>query len=326
VFDADPDALPTQTPEWMDAICSTGWTDATLCYGLADGRRLILPMARAPLAVPMRSSQRVHWGFGGLLAEGGVRPEDVALVMADIGRQRWLRTSIRPNPLHGALWADAADGAIVVPRRAHVADLSGGVEETWKRLPRQGRKSIRAAGLRGVTVESDDTGALLPLFFELMEQSRRRWASAQNEPQLLARLRYRMYDTLAKWDRIQSQIGSACRVYIARHEEAPIAGGIVLFGKNAHHTRSASSRELSAQTYASEAIVWAAMQDACREGAQTYHMGESGDSASLAQFKEKMGCRPYAYPEVRYERVPFTAADAKLRATAKRVIGFSDIR
>jgi lipid II:glycine glycyltransferase (peptidoglycan interpeptide bridge formation enzyme) len=310
----------------MDAICESRWTDVTRCYQLADGRRLILPMARAPRPVPFESSQRTHWGFGGLLADGGVQPGDIALVATDLGQRRALRTAVRPNPLRGAEWMAATTGATQIARRAHAMDLSGGIDDVLGRMPRQGRKSLRAAERRGVVVESDANGALLPAFFELLMQSRERWAEAQREPKLLARFRYRMYDTLEKWQRIQQHIGAACRVYVARQDGEALAAGIVLFGKNVHHTRSASSRALAAKTYASEAIVGAAVQDACRSGARTYHMGESGESASLAQFKEKLGCRPYDYPEVRYERLPLTALDQRARSTVKRLIGFTDIR
>ena len=50
VWRSDPDALPTQQPRWMDALCSGGsWVDATRSYRAADGRRIVLPLARPGL-------------------------------------------------------------------------------------------------------------------------------------------------------------------------------------------------------------------------------------------------------------------------------------
>ncbi len=97
----DPDVLPTQHPAWVDALCSTGrFTDASRLYRTPAGRRLVLPAARRAPGGPVGSvaSMPTHWGFGGLIAEGGVRPADVRLVLADLAAQRVVRQSIRPNP------------------------------------------------------------------------------------------------------------------------------------------------------------------------------------------------------------------------------------
>lgn len=67
-----------------------------------------------------------------------------------------------------------------------------------------------------------------------------------------------------------------------------------------------------------------AIEAACQAGSRRYHMGESGTSSSLAQFKSHFGALPAAYAETYVEKVPLTAFDQKLRSVVKKVIGFKD--
>jgi hypothetical protein len=53
-------------------------------------------------------------------------------------------------------------------------------------------------------------------------------------------------------------------------------------------------------------------------------MGDSGRSASLGQFKERFGARPYGYAEYRLERLPLTAAQESVKWAVKRLIRFRD--
>src|SRR6185295_9127208 len=47
VLAADPFALVTQSPEWLAGHCALGgYEDASLLFERADGRRVVLPMAR----------------------------------------------------------------------------------------------------------------------------------------------------------------------------------------------------------------------------------------------------------------------------------------
>ncbi|MGH2909670.1 MAG: hypothetical protein ACRDK8_10280, partial [Solirubrobacteraceae bacterium] len=67
-----------------------------------------------------------------------------------------------------------------------------------------------------------------------------------------------------------------------------------------------------------------AIEEACAAGCRHYHMGETGESESLAQFKTRFGARPHRYAQYHLERVPVTAADRRLRAVVKRTIRFRD--
>lgn len=326
---ADPDALVSQTPEWLDTLCSyRSWADASRLYELEDGRQLLLPLAQASLPGPLRirASWPASWGFGGLLSSDGLRAADVAAVADDLDRHGALRTTVLPNPLHGALWAGACPSrCVTLPRRAHVLDLEGGFERVWKeRFAGGARTKVRRAERSGLEAECDTTGSLVPVFYELFERSLRRWAARQHEPVFLTRLRAHRRDPQRKLEAIAHGLGGACRIWVARLDGRPVASIIVLVGSNAHYTRGAMDEELAGPTAANYLLQKLAIEQACEEGCRLYHMGESGWSKPLAQFKTRFGARAYEYASWHLERLPITRTDRLLRQVAKRAIGFRD--
>lgn len=324
----DPDALPTQQPAWIDAVCASGrWLDASRLYCTANGRRIVLPTVRHRAGGPfgVEASMPTHWGFGGLIADGGVTAADVRLVLDDLAARRIVRQSIRPNPLHGQRYdAGAPRRGVVIPRCAHVLHLAGGIDVVWKGFADSRRRAIRKAEKSSVDVECDTTGRLLPEFFELYAHNEARWAEQQHEPAALARFRTRFRDTLEKWQAIARHLDGGCRQWVARRDGRPVASIIVLFGGNAHYTRGAMDKELAGPVRANDLLMWHAIQAACAVDAGMFHLGESGASSSLADYKERFGARPYEYPELRLERLPITAADRAARTVVKRAIGFRE--
>jgi hypothetical protein len=312
----------------LDALCSGGsWADATRSYRSADGRRIVLPLARrrGVGAHGIEASMPTHWGFGGIVAEGGVTPDDVRLVLRDLAARPVLRQSLRPNPLHGRLYREEAPPrTLQIPRRAHVLDLSGGVEVVWKGFSESRRRAVRKAERSGVDVEHDSSGRLLDEFFELYAVSEARWAAQQHEPAALARFRTRFRDTLAKWQRIARDLDGGFHQWVARHDGRAVASIIVLSGVNAHYTRGAMDKERAAPLRANDLLMWHAIRAACATDAGAFHLGESGGSASLADYKERFGARAVDYPELRFERLPITAADRLARTAVKRAIGFRE--
>jgi hypothetical protein len=324
----DPDALPTQSPEWLDAVCASGtWADASRLYRAPDGRRIVLPMARRRLAGPLgvEASQPTHWGFGGIVADGGVTAADVDLVLRDLGSRRVAWQGIRPNPLHGRLYAASVPRhGVVIDRCAHVLDLAGGDEVVWKGFADSRRRAIRKAEKSAVEVEVDTRGRLLPEFFELYAQNEARWAEQQHEPAALAKLRTRFRDTIGKWQQIARHLDGGCHQYLARLDGRAIASIIVLFGGNAHYTRGAMDKDLAGPVRANDLLMWHAIRDACAAGAPKFHLGDSRRSTSLSVYKERFGARPHDYPELRIERIPVTAVDRAARSVVKRAIGFRE--
>ncbi len=330
-YGADPDALVYHSPAWVDLLCSRlGYEDASRLYELGDGRTAVLPMVRRRLlgGAVHEASFPPAWGMGGLIASGGVRQADVEVAFADLLSERTaLRTSIRPNPLAGPLWERARPAGVVgVPRLAHALDLDGGFDVVWhERFTGAARTAVRRAERSELEVRRDTTGRLVPQFYELFELSLIRWAAGQHEPPSLARWRGRRRDPQSKLQAIADRLGERCCIWVASLAGRPAAAIMVLQGRNANYTRGAMDPELAGPTRASYLLQRLAIEDACAAGCRWYHMGETGQSAPLAQFKTRFGARPQPYVEYHIERLPLTAADRALRAAVKRVIGFRDV-
>ncbi len=326
--DCDPDVVPTQTPQWLDAIVAFGrHRDASRLYRFADGRELVLPMARTsglPRAMAGSSSYSPGWGMGGIVGEG-IDTEAVRAIVDDLAASRE-RIRIRPNPLHSAVWANVAGGSVrTVDRRAHVIDLSGGVEEVWNhRLSKTCRRYIRVAEASGLEIEVGSEPRLAGAYHGLLMQSIDRWAHEQNEPVRLARSRARRRDPITKFALWARHLGRGCRFYVASLAGEPVAASVVLIGRNAHETRSAMHKPLASRTSANYLLGWLSIRDAIDAGCRSYHLGETGHSIGLAHFKEKFGGVAHDYAEYRLEPLPLTELQVHGRNVVKRAIGFRD--
>ena len=327
---ADPEALPYQSPEWTDSICATGgYFDASRLFRLEDGARFVMPLVvrtGRPTIISTAASLPSAWGIGGVI--GTRRPEasDIRAIFEQLNKLPYGRVIVRPNPRNGARWSAAAlPGILSRPRRAHVLDLEGGFEKVWAaRFSKSTRSRIRKAERLGVTVEYDTRGKLVPVFFELLQKSFERWSIRQNEPLMLTRLRGAARDPLRKFQAIAAQMGEACQVWVARVGGRPAAAAIVLQGKNVNDSRAAMDRDLAAGTGANDLLLKSAIEHACARACRYYHMGESGQSASLAEFKERFGAIAYDYAEYYLEKLPYTRLDMALRTMVKQAIGFRD--
>ena len=204
-------------------------------------------------------------------------------------------------------------------------DLTGGVDEAWKRLAKSARRNVRLAERAGVRVEIDRTGALLEAYYPLFLLSVNRWAGRQHEPRALAHARARRRDPLTKLQAMADALGKAFAVTLAYVDDRPVSGSITLLGQTAHYTRAAMDRDRVGSTHAGELVQWRTIQLACDLGCTTYHMGESGGSTSLAEFKERFGAQPVDYAELRLERLPYTRADQAARNLVKKVLRFRDV-
>jgi len=327
----DPHALVAQSPEWIDALCASGYEDVSRLYALPSGNRAILPLVRRAGAWPAgwapQASMPHAWGMGGAICDAPLGAQDVAAIVGDVVAQRALVTSVRPNPLHARLWAEAAGSrGTRIPRLAHVLDLDGGAEHVWTtRFHKKTRNMIRKAERSGLEIECDTTGRLVGVFHDLLMLSVDRWAGQQREPAALARWRARRRDPRAKFERLAATLGDAMRVWVAWKDGEPAAASIVLLGRNASATRGAMNKRIAAPTNANYLLEWLAIQDACAAGCRHYHFGESGRSRSLAHYKENFGARGVPYAEYRFERVPYTRADLLARTAVKRTLGFEDV-
>jgi CelD/BcsL family acetyltransferase involved in cellulose biosynthesis len=259
------------------------------------------------------------WGFGGALAPGGLTTEEASCILADLSCRIGLITSVRPDPLASAPWTAAQPTAMATTQRlAHTLDLEGGFDYVWeRRFAKRARRNARRAEREGVVVECDTTGRLMPVFYALYWRSVDRWARQAGQPLPLAQLRARWREPFRKYKTIAARLGTACRVYVARVDGKPAASIIVLEqGSNASYWRGAMDKDLADPSRANFILQSRAIEDACAGGCRHYHMGETGNSVSLAYYKEGFGAEPYHYAEYHFERLPVTQLVERARKVA----------
>lgn len=329
VLSTHPQALPEQAIEWMDAVTAAGpYRDASRLYEFSDGRRFVLPLVRrrGPFSLGgWYGSFPPAWGMGGLIG-AEVDAEVVAEVVADLRGLDALRISLCPDPLQAPAWRGVrGPGIVALPRRAHVIDLSESIDAVRARLSRTTRHRIRRADKHGVRVVRDHDGGLLPVYHQLRRSALVHWAAQQHEPLALARLRAWRRDPPEKLYRLAARMGDAFALYVAFVEGQPAAAAILLFGRTAHDISAVMDRAVAAGTCANDLLQWTAIADACELGCSAYHLGETGQSASLARFKERFAADPVDYTQFRIERFPFTRADTVARTSVKKMIGFRDV-
>jgi hypothetical protein len=330
VLNADAEALITQTPDWLICIRRAGaYTDASRLYLFDDGRRIVLPFARRqhrPPALATEGSWPFDWGIGGPLVDGPVDTGHTRGVYADLLSHPALARTLRTGPCADPAWRTAPPLFHRTKHTTQIVDLAGGFETVWStRFRSSVRRAIRKAERANLHVEVDRTGRLIPVFYDLYQQSIQRWAAQQHEPLPLARWRAHRANPLRKFHTVADQLGDRCAVWVAWQAGEPVAALIVLrhLGQ-AKYWRGAMNSELASPTRANDLLHRLAIEDACQAGCSRYHMGDSRPGSGLAAFKAGFGAQPYLSHSYRAERIPLSAMDHQLRALAKRALRFRD--
>jgi CelD/BcsL family acetyltransferase involved in cellulose biosynthesis len=330
LLSADPGAMPTQTPEWTDWVCRTrGRTDASRLYEFPDGRRLLLPLlARTAAGVAVTAESMPYgFGYGGPLVAGGrVTLTEARTVLADLARRPVLRAGLVPNPLAAGIFEGTAPPSTVrVPFLAHVLDLEGGFDQVWRKRYRPDiRKNVRRASRQPLVIRhaggDGDAGDVVDTFAELNRRSVDRWAQQRGQPLWLARAVESRRDRTKQLSSAIPALGSMLTSWTAHLHGEPVAAYVLLrCGERAHAWMSAMDTELARRTDAGALLQSLAIEDACGTGARWFLMGEAAAGSGVAVFKERFGAEAVPYTALRFERLPLTSADRRLRAIAGRL-------
>ncbi|MGH3685407.1 MAG: GNAT family N-acetyltransferase [Pseudonocardiaceae bacterium] len=318
----------SKTPQWADCICSSDhFSEATLLFRGDDGRRLILPRLRNPSFPGLFSSPPRHWNLGadasGFLGEGGpASPRETSALIQEIRRRSGLRTRIVVGKDDAQAWASAAPSTVYsIARTSQVLDLRGGFSAVWsKRFTSKARSNSRKAERRGVVVESDSTGRLIPVFDVLYRSSVDRWAQDRNYPVTLMRWLAQRQHPQRKFAAVARSLGEGCTVWIAWRQGEPIAGIINLTrGPRVTYWRGAMDKERSCGTGANELLHRCAIEAACAGERQSYDFGLS-QTADLRKFKGTFGAGEVPVHIYYFESLPMAAAEAKVYDAAKYAI------
>jgi O-antigen/teichoic acid export membrane protein len=325
LFAQDESALVMQSPEWFDCLCaSREYSDASRLYEFPNGCSVILPLVhRSVLGGRATTAHSLPslWGFGGVVADRPVAPDDLCAVFEDLARSPALRTTLLSNPDQAAEWAAGAPAWVrATQRTAHVLDLDGGFERVWsERFPGATRTKIRKAERSGVVAQRGSAD-FLPVFYDVYVRWSVEHAAARGIPARIARTRAERRESLDKFLLLSRALGERFRIWVAFVDGLPAAALILLVhGEDAIYWRGYSDRALTRTSRATDLLQSAAIEDACSAGCVRYHMGESSNVASLMHFKERFGARPVPYAQYRLEKLPLTPVEDAWDAAVHRV-------
>jgi Acetyltransferase (GNAT) domain len=296
VLQASSEATIFQTPAWLDACCAGGgFEDASRLYETADGRRIVLPMVRPKHLARLRPSRSMPdgWGFGGAIAPGELRPEDVAIVLDDLVASQEA-TIVKTGPLSTEAWRLAP--AHRSPRSRHIVEIGDGFDSLWSDLSSGTRNKIRKAEKGGVEVRWGPASDLVGIHSHI----HLRWAAdrarRQGVPVRLAVVRAKRDQPAGALAEIARHLGDRCRIGVASIDGVPVASTVMLFhGQHAHYWRSASMREADTSGYANYLVLARALEEAADRGHRFVDLGESGGVRSLIDFKEHFRAMPRPY-------------------------------
>ena len=330
VVAADPDAVVTQTPEWLDALCrSRGYRDASRLYEFPDGRRLVLPMAARVWAGARvtEESWPYGWSYGGALVAGGpFRSVDAAVVLADLARRPVIRSAVVPMPLNSTVWQSAAPPTVHrVPYLTQILDLEGGFGTVWSRRFRsEARRHVRRAERMALDVYQDhDRGA--EAFAILHHEAVERWARQRGQPLWAARVLDRWRDDAGRIAAAVAAVGNSCSIWSAYRAGEPVAVCAVLHrGRHALGWLSANRRAVAQETSATYLLSSLAIEAACADGARYFNMGESDPGSGVERHKAQFGATAVRYHALRLERLPLTEGERVVRAAARRASAFRE--
>jgi CelD/BcsL family acetyltransferase involved in cellulose biosynthesis len=322
------DVALSKTPQWADCVCTSDhFSDATLLLRGEDGRRVIFPRLRNPTIPGLFSSPPRHWNLGadasGFLSEGSpVSFREAGALVQEIRRHSGLRTRIVVGQDDARVWAAAVPSTVYsIARTAQVLDLRGDFSTVWsKRFTSKVRSNSRKAERRGVVVESDSTGRLMPVFDTLYRSSVDRWAQERGYPLTLMRWLAQRQHPQNKFASVARALGEACTVWIAWRQGEPIAGIINLTkGSRVTYWRGAMDKERARGTGANELLHRCAIEVACAHERHSYDFGLS-QTADLQRFKATFGTTEVPVHIYYFEKVPTAAAEVKYYEAAKQAI------
>jgi hypothetical protein len=321
----------SMTPDWTDCICgSSRFSDATLLFRGEDGRQLILPRLRktgTPTMLGLFESPPPGWGLGadacGFLDEGGpASPSRTRALIQEIQHLPGLRTRVMVGGDDAAVWASVVPSTTYsTALTSQVLDLRGGFSRVWsERFTSKVRSNARKAERRDVTVESDNTGRLIPVFDMLYRSSVDRWAQERGHPLSLMRWRAQRREPQNKFAVVARRMGERCTVWIAWRGGEPLAGIIVLTrGSRATYWRGAMNKERARGTGANELLHRHAIEAVCADERQSYDFGLS-QTDELRRFKSTFGAREVAVRAYYLEKLPTAAAEARCYNAAKKAV------
>ena len=176
------------------------------------------------------------------------------------------------------------EGLAATEFHTHALSLDGDFERVWtERFSGKVRNQCRMAERKGVEVSTAATIAEFEVYHAVYVESTRRWGyAAPPYPPAL----FRELGALAN---------RGVELKLARVEGEVVAGILLFHGRRSTFYWSAAMLKEHSAFCPNNALLHAAIREACLRGVKLFDFGASGHMDSVQKYKESFGAVPHAY-------------------------------
>jgi hypothetical protein len=179
---------------------------------------------------------------------------------------------------------------------------------------------VRKAEQFELDLRMEHGGEVIATFARLYDQSVERWATQRGQPLPIARFLARCRNRAGQLAAVSAALGEGCEIWSAHHRGEPVAVRVTLrLGEHSIGWLAASDHDLARETFGNYLVSSKAIEHACRSGARFFNLGESDPGSGVERYKAYFGARTVDYHALRFERLPVTQADRRLRRVAHAV-------
>jgi CelD/BcsL family acetyltransferase involved in cellulose biosynthesis len=274
------------TPAWSKILADgLGYKSQAFCYRFPDAE-FLLPIAARRNRIGELDCRSMPFGmYGGPLIVGGDPASDLSRYATAVAGDLRRRVGFGYLIAYPGPYPHLALPRIYERTITHVVDLGDGVEAVWKRMTPATRRKIRQAERAGVKVRIDNSSAAFLTYYEMLEESAKRWG-------------------LSRPDRPLSLFEAVCRhadprrvaLWLATLGDSLAAAVLFVYGKGeAFYLSGAMHKEL-AYCRPNDLLHWSVLQDAAARGCWLYNMGAGAHLTGVRKFKEAFGAEAVEYP------------------------------
>ncbi|MFB3787415.1 MAG: GNAT family N-acetyltransferase [bacterium] len=256
----------------------------------SDGTEAVLPLFMLPKRLGVMKLESLPWGtYGGLVSPDSLSWDHYRLAVRECLRLFRPVCQITLSPgdferFHSALHADAAIQNR--ERSTHILPLSRPFEEIWsRRFQPRNRTNIRRAREQGVRAEWSNSREAVQAMKQLYQRATHRWEGVETVPE-------RFFDSLADLS------GDEVRIWLARKDDAILAGDMVFYGKGEAQYFAGAGDERFLSFHGSKLLMSEIIRDACERGFSWFNFGASGGLAGVEQFKRIFGGETVPYASI----------------------------
>jgi len=258
------------------------------CVLFRNGAMALLPLSIEHKPLGPRTVSSPAATYGGWLTTHALGGEETdALAQVLLGESRDLFWKLNPfDPTVSAIALPPTE-----PDDTQVLDLASGFEAIRRGWTKGHRAAATQAFRAGVEVRLANGAPDWNAYFELYEDSLRRWGS-----RTLTR------HPRALFDELRTLASPDVRLWLAEHEGEPVAGALCFAARRHLVYWHGAARESALSVRPVHALIHEIVRQACDEGAHTwFDFNPSGPLDGVRAFKQGFGARTLACPNVRLQ-------------------------